>query len=260
MDAAASLAAAESAFAAHSVREGMRAAFIAHFAADGVFIREGWTLARAYLEARPDPPIVLDWRPAYVLVAASGELGLSTGPWKLASKAKPEAPPGYGQFISIWRRDASDSWRVVADLGISHPAADLWDRPLESRPVAASAGGAAGGLAAAEHRFARDARGPGLRAAYASHASDAMRLYRDGKAPGLGKREAIALVEEPRGPISWTIERMDTARSADFGYALGRYGVAEETVSGYFLRVWIREGDRWRIALDVINPRVRKPS
>ena len=260
MDAAASLAAAETAFAAHSVREGMRSAFIAHFAPDGVFIREGWTGARAYLEPRPDPPIVLDWRPAYVLVAASGELGLSTGPWKLTGKAKPDAPPGFGQFISIWRRDASGPWKVVADLGISHPAADLWDRPLESRTVAASADATAGGLAAAEKRFAEDARRSGLRAAYASHASDNLRMYRNAKAPALGKREAIAMVEEPVRPIAWTLERMDTARSADFAYALGRYAVADEAVSGYFLRVWVREDDRWRIALDIVNPPARKPS
>jgi len=259
IEAAASLAATETAFAAHSVREGMRAAFIAHFAPDGVFIREGWTAARAYLEPRPDPPIVLDWRPAFVLVAVSGELGLSTGPWKLTSKAKPEAAPAYGQFISIWRREGNEPWRVLADLGISHPAPDLWDSPLESGAVRTSGTGAAGSLASAEQRFADDARRSGLHAAYTSHASAKMRLYRNGKAPAIG-REAIALVEDPGRPIAWTIERMGTARSADFGYALGRYSVADEAVSGYFLRVWIREDDRWRIALDVVNPPAPKPS
>ena len=260
IDAAASLAAAETAFAAHSVREGMRAAFIAHFAPYGVFIRDGWTGARAYLEPRPDPPIVLDWRPAYVLVAASGELGLSTGPWKLTSKAKREAPPGFGQFISIWKREGNAPWKVIADLGISHPANDLWDRPLESGGLTAPGTVPADGLAAAEQRFAEDARRSGLRAAFSSHASERVRLYRDGKRPALDKREAIALVEEPARPVAWTIERMDTARSADFGYALGRYAIADEALSGYFLRVWIREAGRWRIALDVVNPRARKPS
>src|SRR6202162_2571913 len=86
LDIPAPLAAAESAFAAHSVREGMRAAFLAHFADDGVLVRDGWTNGNAYLAGRPDPPIVLDWRPVLAEVAASGEIGLSTGPWKLTSK------------------------------------------------------------------------------------------------------------------------------------------------------------------------------
>src|SRR5688500_8944471 len=206
IDAAVSLAAAETAFAAHSVREGMRAAFISHFAHDGVFIRDGWTGARAYLEPRPDPPIVLEWRPVYVLAATSGELGLSTGPWKLTSKTKPDATPGYGQFISVWRRDGNDPWKVVADLGLPHPAPDLWDRPLEARSVAASAAVTDGDLDAAERSFAEEARGSGLRAAYSSHASDTLRLYRNGNAPGVGKQQAIALVEEVARPITWTIE------------------------------------------------------
>src|ERR1700674_5265777 len=66
-----SLAAAESAFAAQSVREGMRAAFLAHFADDGVFVRDGWTNANAYLAGRPAPPVVLDWRPVYTEGAVS---------------------------------------------------------------------------------------------------------------------------------------------------------------------------------------------
>src|SRR2546430_3678148 len=58
-----SLARAESAFAAQSVREDMRSAFLVHFAPDGVFVREAWVNAHQYLAAHPAPPIVLDWRP-----------------------------------------------------------------------------------------------------------------------------------------------------------------------------------------------------
>src|ERR1700752_324379 len=86
---AVSLAAAESAFAAHSVREDMRVAFIANFAADGVFVRNGWVVARDDLAPRKAPPIVLDWKPVYAEAAASGEMGLSTGPSKITSKADP---------------------------------------------------------------------------------------------------------------------------------------------------------------------------
>src|SRR5688572_3441460 len=89
-DHTASLAAAETAFAAHSVREDMRPAFLAAFAPDGMLVRNGWVVSNDWMKPQAAPPIVLDWRPQYVEVAASGELGLSTGPWKITSKAKPE--------------------------------------------------------------------------------------------------------------------------------------------------------------------------
>ena len=117
-DGPASLAAAETEFGRHSVREDMRVAFLAAFADDGVFVRNGWTNSNAYLRDRPAPPIVLDWHPQYVEVAKSGELGLSTGPWKITSKADPTLPASHGQFVSIWRRVGTGPWKVEVDLGI----------------------------------------------------------------------------------------------------------------------------------------------
>src|SRR5258708_29957247 len=167
LDAAASLAAAESAFAAQSVREDMRAAFLANFADDGVFVRNGWVTAKTDLAAGSAPAIVLDWRPVYTEVARSGDFGLSTGPWKLTSKAKPETPPSFGQFVSIWRRDPGGPWKVAVDIGISHAGAALWDQALASVVLPGRAALTRGGIETAELEFVTDAHLKGLAAAYA---------------------------------------------------------------------------------------------
>src|SRR5260221_9160621 len=134
MDDAQSLAAAETAFAAQSVREDMRAAFLAHFADDGVFVRNGWAVAKESLATQAAPPIVLDWRPVHTEVAASGELGLSTGPWKVSGKAKPEAPPAFGQFVSVWRREGGGPWRGAVDIGVAPPQRAVRGEPLAAPP------------------------------------------------------------------------------------------------------------------------------
>ena len=69
MDVPASLAAAETAFAAHSMREDMRVAFLEAFAADGVLPRDRWVVVREDFRDRPRPPIVLEWKPVHVEVA-----------------------------------------------------------------------------------------------------------------------------------------------------------------------------------------------
>ena len=255
--AAESLAAAESAFAAHSVREDMRAAFLAAFAADGVLVRDGWKISNDHLAARPAPPIVLDWRPAYVEVAGSGELGLSTGPWKLTSKTDPKAASTYGQFVSVWRREAGGPWKVAVDLGIGHPEPSLWQQPLEIAPRAGDEAPAVqGGLERAEAEFDRASRVSGARAAYAQHASDRIRFYRDGSAPAVNKATALAAPAMDGERLTWTVERVEIARSGDFGYARGRYAAPAEPAKtlGYYLRVWRLEQGVWRIALDVVNP------
>jgi ketosteroid isomerase-like protein len=258
MDDTASLAAAETAFAAHSVREDMRVAFLAAFAPDGVFVRNAWVVSNDWLRDRPAPAIVLDWRPQYVEVAASGELGLSTGPWKITSKAKPEAPPSYGQFVSVWRREGAGPWKVAVDLGISHPADDLWKAPLEARPRGGLVAAGGTGIAEAEARFTAEARERGMRAAYSAHGAENLRLYRSGSAPPTAKAASLASAAMAEETPVWTIERIETARSGDFGYARGAYAPRASPGSpvGWYLRVWRREGSAWRIVLDVVNPRV----
>jgi len=260
MDHTASLAAAETAFAAHSVREDMRAAFLAAFAPDGVFVRNGWTVSNEWLRNQAAPPIVLDWRPQYVEVAASGDLGLSTGPWKITSKAKPDAPPTFGQFVSVWRREAGGPWKVAVDLGIAHSPEALWSAPLETRQLSVPRSGASGAIREAEARFAADARARGMRAAYAAHGADNLRFYRNGHLPTSTRSAALASAAMVDEAPAWTIERMETARSGDFGYARGSYAAANapRTPVGWYLRVWRREGADWRIAMDVTNAPPRK--
>jgi ketosteroid isomerase-like protein len=254
MDAPASLAAAETAFAAHSVREDMRAAFLANFADDGVFVRGGWRNSNEYLRDVPPPAIVLDWRPQYVEVAASGDMGLSTGPSRISSKADPAKAPGFGQFVSVWRRDGSGAWKVAVDLGISHSAPDLWDTPLQARVTPGLPHGGAG-LADAEARFASEAlREP--RAAYAAQGAADLRFYRTGHPPVADLRRALASPAMESKPLRHVAERMETARSDDFGYVRGHYAApdAPAVPLGWYLRAWRREAAGWRIVMDVTNP------
>lgn len=254
-DAAASLAAAESAFAAQSVREGMRAAFLAHFADDGVMVQGGWTNAIAHLAPRASPPIVLDWRPAYVEVPASGELGLSTGPWKVSDPANPGEKPAYGQFVSVWRRAAGGPWKVEVDIGIAHPQPALWDEALRATTVEGG-GTPPESIETAEAGFAREALRDGARAAYGRHASATVRIYRSGASPVLGRQAALASSAAGEGPFTWTAERIETARSGDFGYARGSYAEASApgVALGQYLRIWRLESGAWRVALDVTAP------
>jgi ketosteroid isomerase-like protein len=261
MDAPASLAAAESAFAAHSLREDMRAAFLAHFADDGVFVRNGWMNARADLAGRPAPAVQLEWRPQYVEVAASADVGLSTGPSKVSSRTDPSQPPVYGQFVSIWRRAPGGPWKVEVDLGISHRAPSLWDAPLEARTVPAAGAPATSSVADAEGRFQRIGAARGIRAAYAALGANDLRLYRSGQTPQASLEAALAAPAASEEGLEWTPERVETAASGDLGYARGRYARAADPGAplGYFLRAWRREAGGWRIVIDITNPVPRPP-
>ncbi len=248
-----SLAAAETAFAAQSVREGMRAAFLAWLAPGATLFNEGPIDGPAFLAGRPDPPIVLDWRPVYVEVSASGDMGLSTGPWTRRSRKDPSLPPSHGQFVSLWKRAPGGPWRVHVDLGISHPSAALAQAPLVTRTTPAASPPEAGTLAQAEARFAAVAARQGEAAAFAQAASGTIRLYREGQEPALGRDAALAAVSSRPGPSAWSMDRHETSAAGDFGYAVGHYGPPGGPVAGHYVRYWRLEAGGWRIAADVTS-------
>jgi ketosteroid isomerase-like protein len=256
VDHSASLAAAETAFAAHSVREDMRVAFLAAFDHDGVFVRQGWRVSNDYLRDQPAPPIVLDWRPQYVETSASGDLGLSTGPSKIVSRKDPSTPPAYGQFVSVWRRAPGGPWKVAVDLGIGHPGDDLWAQPLEKRQLPpASRELEAGTVDQAEERFAAEAQARGLRTAYAAFGAENLRLYRAGQPPATSRAAALTSPGVQGASPAWTVERSETSRAGDLAYVRGAYSTttAPATPLGWYLRIWRREPNGWRIVMDVTN-------
>jgi ketosteroid isomerase-like protein len=245
---------AERAFAARSLSSGMKQAFLDNLEPGAILLRPDLVDGRKWIADRPDPPIVLDWKPVFVDAAAAGDLALSTGPWKRASKTDAARPPAYGQFVSIWRRGKDGAWKVLLDHGISHDGAALWDAPLSTGAATAASDAHAGGdLAAAEARFATDAATRGMRAALAGQASDAIRVYREGRAPLLGKAAAIAV--EDAKPANYRTERFGISRSNDFAWVLGSYGREGAPPEAWAVRVWRRAPAGWQIEVDVMTPR-----
>lgn len=98
-------------------------AFEQFLAEDAVFLSGGNRLhgkqaildVWAPLVTREQAPF--SWAPDSIEVLASGELALSTGLVR-----DPEGQVT-GRFVSIWRREASGDWKIIADRGEFDPAA-----------------------------------------------------------------------------------------------------------------------------------------
>ncbi|HEV3075696.1 MAG TPA: nuclear transport factor 2 family protein [Thermoanaerobaculia bacterium] len=272
----AALVEAERAFSRLSQREGVRAAFLAYLAEDAILFRPGPVPGREFIEARPSPPVELTWWPVYVEVAASGDLGYTTGPYVLR-----ETGPGQrgetqnGYYVTVWRRQADGAWKVVADLGATTPP------PAGSDAAAGGGvehgrigGGAPGGqglaeraeaaqhaLLAADRGFGGDATVHGARAAYMGAIADEARCYRDGAPPAVG-REAVGrlLGAYAQRSTSWEPTAAVVASSGDLGYTYGKTAVmgpgrpGRIRQPGLYFRVWERQGDGpFKIVLDVVK-------
>ena len=241
------LARAESAFASASVATGLKASFLAAFADDAILFRPGPVNGKQTIAARPDPPILLDWRPQRVELAASGELGYSTGPFRLTSKQDASAPASFGQFFSVWKKNADGRWQVLIDHGVSHASPAGWDAPLELMPTTRGVVPEET-IDAAEARFAGLSAHDGVAAAYAALGGKQLRTLRDDATP-------IAGAPTESGRWTWAMVDRGVARSHDFAWVIGSWRSDGSDVNrGHYVRIWHAESGVWKIAIDVLAP------
>jgi len=113
---------ADRAFSA-DVQQGGSEAWVSWFAEGGSQIVEGLgevrdSDTRRQLMAGLDQGVSLSWEPTRADIAASGDLGWTTGTFvSEAPGPDGETVRGEGWYVSIWRLQPDGTWKVVMDLG-----------------------------------------------------------------------------------------------------------------------------------------------
>jgi ketosteroid isomerase-like protein len=259
------LAAEEGKFAAYSVKNGMRAAFIEFFAEKSWLLRPELVDAQAWLATRSDPAIILDWKSQRTILSASGDLGFSTGPSIVRDKRDPAAPASHGQFFSVWQKQKGGEWKVLVDHGIGQGPTStpdkLSDAPLIAIDLPALKAAAGGAVDDPEQQFIARAANTGD--AYAATITPRTRLLRADQLPIDGEKAIGEYLKANETQWAWSLKLQGASQANDFVYAVGN--VAWRTregdlKNGQYVRVWVRENDsetgkaRWSLAGEVVTP------
>ena len=261
---------AERGFAKDATEHGIRAAFLEHFAADGIDFRPGPGVMRERMLARPAPAdplaLVLDWSPQAGAVARAADLGYTTGPYSLANARDAHSPTRYGYYFSVWKRD-NGVWRVAVDAGVATPSAPAPGSLGVASDAAARTPGllfASVGARGKEALLALERTGrsldpdPADGPSYFDLLAGSVRILRDGSFALVGADAARKALSATGRRVVWTPAGAGASASDDLGYTYGRYvrfvGSAEES-SGYYVHVWQRDSaGAWRIAAEVQLP------
>ncbi|HVP38719.1 MAG TPA: nuclear transport factor 2 family protein [Candidatus Saccharimonadales bacterium] len=258
------LVAAEQAFCRLAGEKGIRAAFLAWLADSSIVFRPGPVNGKAAFTAAPPRPGVLSWRPRVADIAASGDLGYTTGPWEYRA-AKPTDPAtGFGTYVTLWRPGANGGWQVVLDLGVEGPAPAV---PLDSVPLPAGPAGAPvaappaeaaapGYWMAREAQFANAFQASGPDGAYAAFLARDAVFLREGLPPVAGAAGAHAVVAARPGAWTWQPLRAHASAAGDLAYVYGTCTFrgagwpADSTAYGNYARIWKGAS----IVVDVVCP------
>ncbi|HEU0006648.1 MAG TPA: nuclear transport factor 2 family protein, partial [Terriglobia bacterium] len=265
----ASLVKAERAFAATSLAKGTRTAFLDFLAEDSILFRPGPVPGKKWIEEHPAPPSLLTWEPAFADVAQSGDLGYTAGPWEIRPSSPQDKVMAYGHYVSVWKRQTDGAWKVVIDLGISHPAPEGNSKILQPSNFKAGSEKARRNIRIDEERsellafdreLANSVSEKGSAQVYLRYLADNARLYRAKTLPVVGKREIFAMLSQSAGKPTLRPDKADISKAADLGYT---YGTSRSIApgsgdtagtAGNYVHIWKRKGNRWTLVLDVESP------
>ena len=243
---------AERAFAAAAQSDGVNAAFLRFSAPDGLVFQPGPVNAKAALTARPLPPGKLDWWPVYAGIAASGDLGFTTGPFVAGEGER----RGFGWYFTIWRRQPDGSWRWLIDHGppTREAAPQGRDTQVAALPPGRPSGTARalGSLRAAEAHLAAALAGD-ARSAFPRFLAPDGRLMRVGPQPAVGAAAWAPILAAGPDTLETVPLGGDSSAAGDLAYTYGkaRWHKGDGTAAtGHYVRIWQRRADGWRLIVD----------
>ena len=257
----------EQAFSKMAEEKNTRDAFMMFIADDGLLFRPGAVNGKKWMIEHPVPPTdkkpLLAWQPSFAGMAASGDMGFTTGPWEFKGDIKDEKPSGSGHFVTVWKKQSDGSWKFVVDLGISHPQSGgpqaHWEpegtKTQTFKPIDIAVSRES--LLDRDRKYSAAVLSQGLTKSFGEYAAPDVRLYRSAGLPFIGREASSEAIAKTKGQVTWQPVASDTSSAGDLGYTHGTYEVADDTKKviekGSYVRIWKKQTGTWQIVMDVTN-------
>jgi ketosteroid isomerase-like protein len=245
---------AEKSFAAFSVRNGTKAAFLQFADSNGLVFERGKAVnALAVWNGREARPGVLNWHPIYGLLAKSGDLGFTSGPWTFQQKTINDSVIARGQYNTVWHKTENGDWKFLLDMGVGNTPDFAKARFNFSEKNVPFTPGTLQDLLKKEEVFVQQTKDPSdrTRAYTASVSTVAFLLDRNGHLPTTAKDDIEKLMSTMPQTITYQLGGSGIARSDDLGYVYGSTTINGKEDS--YLRIWRREGKEWKLVLEVLQ-------
>lgn len=262
----------ERAFARTSEEKGTREAFMAFIADDGILFRPTAVRGKHWMTEHPLPPSekrdLLSWQPIFADIARAGDMGYTTGPWQYENDIRDAKPIAFGNFLTVWKKQADGSWKFAIDLGISNPQPDQpaaqWRLAENYRRVSPgrliNVKSEASKLLARDRQFSSTSQNGGAQKAFLLYASPEVRVFRNDKFPFVGKKRASTVLPSLASAWTWVPAFADVSISGDLGYTYGTYRLVsldsppKATETGNYFRIWKKLGSTWKVVADLADP------
>jgi ketosteroid isomerase-like protein len=251
---------AERSFAAAAAERGTKTAFLTFLSDDGIIFNPTEVNGKTAWKARAESPALLAWNPAWADVSADGNFGYTTGGWELRPNGKTDKPTSFGEYVTIWQKQADGNYKALLDIGITHAASSFSNAPWRS-PVDAGTGAKTVKQGIDNAVFTDIFSNRSMANGYFNYLAEDVVVLRDGHLPFYGKQNAFFALEklDHEFPPSAFLD-FNVNTSKVFGnmmYVWGVYQLTEKDKSvkkWNFVQIWKNRRDTWQIVLDIFHP------
>jgi hypothetical protein len=239
----------EQSFAQMAKDSGTKKAFLHFLDSNGIIFSKGQSHeALPFWNNMPDNMGILFWKPVYTGMAASGEIGFSTGPFEQRN-APDSAINASGNYSSIWVKNKQGVWKVLIDLGMPYKPS-LFQKHWERSVLTGLSPSPGNQAQQVEQDFITQYQQKGYRA-FLPYISGKSWFNIMGHSPLHTVNDIETGLQQIPNDLQFQYMGGGASAAGDLFYAYGvvtRNGNKEN-----YLRVWGHEKEGWKLLLQVLR-------
>jgi len=242
-------------------RKGIKGGFLAVADPEGIIFKPNAVSITSFYNNIDKQEGSLTMRPNFARIAVNGDLAFTAGPYTYQNGTN-DTDKVYGDYVSIWRSDGNNDFKLLINLGIQHPepeqeAISDFKNPDSTKQVPPSKDPFAGKriILATDNLFNRSLTMSAL-ASYKEFFSPEGRYYFPGFETITGQDKIMKFIDNEGIAITAQTTSAGRSTSNDLAYTYGKARIKKgNIVSEYnYVRIWeIDASHKWNILLEVFS-------
>jgi hypothetical protein len=193
-------------------------------------------------------PGVLNWRPRFAEIAASGDFGYTCGPWTFQPKTVNDSIVANGYFFTIWQKKKGSDWKFIYDGGTDQ-GPRLTETGIIKQNVSKT-GSNISSMMEPEAAFIQ-LLSVDVAKGYKSYLTGNSVLCRNKESLASTSIDKQKLIDALPASIQYITLGSGIASGDDLGYTYGNTLVNGR--KDFYLHVWRHEKNKWNLAVEMLR-------
>ena len=248
----------ERAFAQASIDKGTKNAFLEYLSKESIIFDKSMPVNGLEYWQNLDFKGVITWKPVTVEIAGSSDLAYTVGNYQLHNTTVEEKPNAFGSFVTVWKKQSDNSWKVAIDMKVPHDEVvsnntnitEVYPvfKPYELKNQMVLAERM---VFMKDHFYWKNAKNS--LNPFEPHLTQNIRIYRRNLKPIIGKENAKVFLKKTYDKNSvYTGLKAISSKTGDLACVYGV--ISGGGKSGTYLRIYKQEAkDAWKIVVEMVD-------